>query len=145
MDETKNPDYNGDEVKVGDLVRLAWPFACKKGCTGLGFDLENCDGYMPAKVLSIVAGTAFLDGCMFCPTDWLVPSVSREAAGVIDIDKAAEAEKEAVAWLSGRFGFLEYAVDVSAVSEAGAEDFAAFRVNGTEYECSGGRLKVVGR
>lgn len=141
MDE-KNLDYNGEEVKVGDLVRLALPFACKKGCTGLGFDLENCEGG-PAKVLSIVAGTAFLDGCMFCPTDWLVPSGSREAAGVIDIDKAAKAEREAVEWLTGEFGFIGYMVDVSAVSEAGARDFAAFRVKGTAYECSDGRLKVV--
>lgn len=141
MDE-KNLDYNGEEVKVGDLVRLAFPFASKKGCTGLGFDLENCEG-LPAKVLSIVAGTAFLDGCMFCPTDWLVPSGSREAAGVIDIDKAAKAESEAVEWLTGEFGFVGYMVDVSAVSEAGARDFAAFRVKGTAYECSDGRLKVV--
>lgn len=144
MDE-KNLDYNGEEVKVGDLVRLAAPFARKKGCTGLGFDLENYDGESSMRVLSTAAGTAFMEGCMCCPSEWLVPFDSKDAAGVIDIDKAAEAEREAVDWLSGRFGFLEYAVDVSAVSEAGAEDFAAFRVRGTEYECSGGRLKVVER
>lgn len=86
-----------------------------------------------------------MEGCMCCPSEGLVPFDSEDAAGVIDIDKAAEAEREAVDWLSGRFGFLEYAVDVSAVSEAGAEDFAAFRVKGTAYECSGGRLKVVER
>lgn len=144
MDKTKTLDYNGEEVKVGDLVRLAEPFARKKGCTGLGFDLENC-GESPARVLSAVAGTAFMEGGMFCPSEWLVPFDSEDAAGVIDIDKAAEAEKEAVAWLSKRFGFLEYAVDVSAVSEAGAMDFAAFCVRGTAYECSGGVLEVVER
>lgn len=139
--EEKTLDYNGEEVKVGDLVRLAFPFACKKGCTGLGFDLENCDGYMPAKVLSIVAGTAFLEDCMFCPVEWLVPCAGH--AGVIDVDKAMKAESEAVEWLSDEFGFFSSLVDVSAVSEEGARDFAAFRVKDTAYECSGGRLKVV--
>lgn len=110
---------------MGDLVRLAAAFDGNKGCEGQGFYLGHYDGYTPVKVLSTVAGTAFLEGCMFCPTGWLVQVGGREAAGVIDVDKAAKAEREAVDWLSGRFGFLEYAVDVSAVSEAGAEDFAA--------------------
>lgn len=143
MDETKNLDYNGDEVKVGDLVRLAWPFACKKGCTGLGFDLENYDGESSMRVLSTAAGTAFMEGCMCCPSEWLVPCAGR--AGVIDVGKAAKAESAAVEWLSDEFGFFSSLVDVSAVSEEGARDFAAFSVKDTSYECSGGRLKVVER
>lgn len=67
MDETKTLDYNGDEVKVGDLVRLAFPFARKKGCTGLGFDLENYDGESSMRVLSTAAGTAFMEGVVELP------------------------------------------------------------------------------